>query len=134
VGALILVAGTLGAALAYWWMWLLSFFVGQALGILTDRAFSKGLLAVGALAGGTSGVIAGSTALLGSHLLGIHLPKRGQVFWIIWAAWGAFGAIISCFSQEALSTPEAACLLGGCHLLVGGLLVGVERSRSSFSR
>ncbi|MDC0710561.1 hypothetical protein POL68_18940 [Stigmatella sp. ncwal1] len=130
LGLLILAIGTLGSAVVYWWMWLLSFFAGQALGILTERALAKGLLAVGAFAGCTSGLVAGGTALLGSHLLGVRLPKKVQVFLTIWAAWGVFGAIISYFSHEALSAAEAACLLGGCHVLVGGILLGVERGRA----
>src|SRR5687768_3411224 len=116
LGLLILTAGALGATVAYWGAWVMSFLIGQSLGIVTDQSLGPGLFFAGALAGGAAGLLAGSTAFSGMGLFLSRPPT--SVFFATWIAWGVLGAIVSAFLQKSLSTTVAAGLLGGCHLLV----------------
>ncbi|ADO69799.1 uncharacterized protein STAUR_1995 [Stigmatella aurantiaca DW4/3-1] len=128
-GILILTLGMMGSIAVYWWMGLMLLFVGEALGVLTDRVLTGGLFAVGALAGGVAGLLAGSTALLGVRALAVRPPEKLPVFLGTWGAWMLLGALGSAFLRNALSPLAAASLLGVCHLIVCGLCLLTERLR-----
>ncbi|RKG70974.1 hypothetical protein D7V80_03365 [Corallococcus sp. CA054B] len=129
-GILVLTLGMVGSAVAYWWMGLILLFVGEALGVLTDRAFVEGLFAVGAIAGGTAGLLAGSTGLMGVRALAVRPQRALPVFLFIWGAWMLLGAMSSAFLRNALSPLAAASLLGVCHLAACGLYLVTERLRT----
>jgi hypothetical protein len=128
-GTLLLMLGMVGSAAAYWWLGLLLFFVGEALGVVTDRAFITGLFIVGAVAGSIAGLFAGCTAVLGIRALAVHPPRALPVFLVTWGAWALLGALTSILLRDALSPQAAASLLGACHLVACGLYLATERMR-----
>lgn len=115
LGLLLLTMGALGAVAAYWWVWVMGFFLGQALGIVKDHSPGLGLAFVGTLAGGASGLIAGSTAYSGMGLALSPLPKN--TFFLTWMAWMLLGAVLSAAFLKILSVVLVASLLAGCHLI-----------------
>ncbi|WP_434347938.1 hypothetical protein ACN6A1_09010 [Myxococcus virescens] len=111
--------GALAAAVIFWVAWTAAFFMGQALGVVSDAALASGLLVVGALAGTCGGVVAAVvTALCMKWVSG----RGSAVAWLMLAGWVVLGAVGSRLTGGGVG-PLCGGLVGFTLLVTAGAYI-----------